>query len=86
MSVNIKVHFSITGEIQINVHDDHLEHDFETGSDKSERIADKIAREHIDRKLKSKGIDAFEIAYTVKSKIDDDADQINQVEDKEPPF
>ena len=51
MSVNIKVHFSITGEIQINVHDDYLEHDFDPKTDKSKRIADKIARQHIDRKL-----------------------------------
>lgn len=89
MSVKIRTNFSLTGEIEITVHDDLIEDEFILNTEKSKRVADKIAREHIDRKLKEKGIDAFDFNYTVKSAYDDDADLVNEISqeiDEEPPF
>ena len=58
------VHFTISDKIIINEHAEDWEHQYHDGR--------KMALMHIDRKLKAKGVEAFDIVFTVKTREDGD--------------
>jgi len=65
--INLKSYFTITGEIQLEMNGIPYQEIPMTMEGQ-----DKAILNLIDRKLKEKGIDAFEIAYTVKYDLEED--------------
>ena len=82
----IKVTFSITGEIEIRDFGD----DYVTFRNDGEmkRFDEKHAKSIIERKIKEKGLDAYEYRIQTKSRdmTEDDFPQMKEPVSNEPPF
>lgn len=68
MSIRIKCHFTMADELTIDIHDEYIDAAFDDGSEKGMQLINKLALDRLDKKLKSKGIKAFEIRATVKGR------------------
>lgn len=68
MSIRIKCHFTMADELVIDIHDEYIDAAFDDGSEKGMQLIKKLAMDRLDKKLKSKGIEAFEIRATVKGR------------------
>ena len=65
--INLKSTFSITGEVQIEMNGIPYQE-----LPMTREGQDKVILRYIDRKLKEKGIDAFEMQYVVKYDLEED--------------
>jgi len=80
----IKANFSITGEYIVELHAEDWE------APNKESVNRKIVMDKIDRKLKEKGIEAFDFQMAIRVR-ELDIDEVNPVNDnfanaEEPPF
>jgi hypothetical protein len=80
----IKANFSITGEYIVNL----FAEDWEAPNEES--VNRKIVMQKIDRKLKEKGIDAFDFQMAIRVR-EQEVEEVNPVNDnfaelEEPPF
>jgi len=65
--INLKSTFSITGEVHLEMHGIPYQE-----LPMTKEGQDKAILRYIDRKLKEKGIDAFEMQYVVKYDLEED--------------
>lgn len=83
----VKVVFSVTGEFEIHDHgDDYVNFGSKDDMKSYDR---KFAKTHIERKIKNKGLEAFEYAISTKSRdmTEDDFPKIKEEnQNNEPPF
>lgn len=87
MSIKIKVNFTIADELEIVVNDEYFEQYVVPETDRTKAVIDKRALASIDRRLKQKGIEAFNIALSTRATVVDDTIALEEVViDEEKPF